>query len=175
MINSTQSSIVSSSPSHSSCIYAKGDSAASSHYFRAQDQDCLTHITPATSKHITLPDGSNLSATHKGFLPLPNLLSDQAREAHMLPNLQSAFLISIGKLCDDGCQVKFEKHSMNVYKKNSLILQGTRNFHDGLYDVPLLPHIPAPLPSSMQRILKCHNNPSLSVIIQKREPKTDLV
>ena len=175
MINSLHSSIVSSPPPLSPCIYSKGDSAASAHYFREQDKNCLTNVTDATSKNIILPDGSHLRATHKGFLPLSPSLSSQAREAHILPNLQSASLISIGKLCDDGCRVQFGKHSMNVFKNNDLILQGTRNIHDGLYDIPIRPNIPSPLPCNTQRVLKFHKNPSLSVIIQKRQPKADLV
>ena len=119
------------------CVYAKGDSAASDHYFREEDEGCLQNVTKVSGNAITIPDGSTIQATKKGYLPLSTELSEKTREAKILPALKSASLISIGKLCDNGCKVQFEKNNMNVIKNDKIIMSGTRNKTDGLYDIPI--------------------------------------
>ena len=102
-----------------------------------------------------------------GELPLSNNLSTTAKQAKILPKLQSASLISIGKLCDDNCRVAFDKNVLEVHKDNHLILRGTRNYSDGLWDIPITKskiqsgHYPLPQihPSLYQRR---DNNPPTS-------------
>ena len=132
-----KSSVVSSKHNDTNYVYAKGDSAASDHYFREEDTDCLENIIETIGKSITLPDGSQIQANRKGLLLTSTSLSTQTREAKILPNLKSASLISIGKLCDDGCKVNFDEHGMDVIKNNKVIMHGTRNKRDGLYDIPI--------------------------------------
>ena len=94
---------------HPNIVIAKGDSAASDHYFRLCDTNCLTNIQDMTSTPILLPDKSSISASHMGLLPNPNL-SKNGRKVKILPQLRSASLISVGKLCDDGCTVHFDEN-----------------------------------------------------------------
>ena len=42
----------------------------------------------------------------------------------------------IGQLCDEGCITLFNKKILNIFKDDSLVLNGTRNKQDGLWDVP---------------------------------------
>ena len=115
---------------------AKGDSGASDHYFRPCDAKCLTNIKSEQGAPILLPDKSSISSSHTGLLP--NLhLSKIGRTVKILPHLRSASLISVGKLCDDGCRVHFDETKMKVHKNEQLIMTGTRNEKDGLYDIPI--------------------------------------
>ena len=138
MLKNISFSVVSPSAQRQEYIYAKGDSAASDHYFRPEDSACLEDITTTASHQpITLPNKKQIYATDQGILPLSNNISKQGRTAKILPELKSASLISIGKLCDDDCQVYFDKRNLQVRKNNKLILQGKRNYKDGLYDIPI--------------------------------------
>ena len=90
-------------------IIAKGDSGASSHFIKESEKACLTNIKNFDGPTIQLPDASTLKATQTGQLPLSNLLSQQGKQAAIVPGLQSASLISIPQLCDDDCEVLLNK------------------------------------------------------------------
>ena len=118
----------------------KCDSAASDHYVRPKDAHCLTNITEIPSRPIILPDRSTISATHQGQLPLHPSITTHGRTAKILPLLKSSSLISIGKLCNDNCDVTFNKQSMFVNKNDNTIMVGKRNFSDDLWDTQLPVH-----------------------------------
>ena len=65
-------------------------------------------------------------------------------------------LISIGKLCDAGCEATFDKAEVKIIKDNKIILTGQRDLHSGPWTIPLTDapttSIPPP-PSSLQ----CHD------------------
>ena len=64
-------------------------------------------------------------------------LSETAKQASVLPKLESSSLISLGQLCDDDCKVELDKKNLNVFKKENLIMKGHRNKSDGLWDTPI--------------------------------------
>ena len=72
-----------------------------------------------------------------GHLPLHPSLSQQATIGHVLRDLQSASLIAMGPLCDDGCTVILTNKELAAIKKNKVVLRGRRNCKDGLWDIPL--------------------------------------
>ena len=117
-------------------IIAKADSGASKHYIRDRDKAVLTNIISTAGPKILLPDKSVLQATSKGMLPLPTL-SKESCVAHVIPGLKSSSLLSMGQLCDDNCEIQLRKHDMVVRKNNHIILHGTRNTNDGLWDIDL--------------------------------------
>ena len=55
----------------------------------------------------------------------------------ILPQLKSASLISIGQLCDDNCDVHLNKTKLVAIKNDKVILEGTGNYVDGLWDIPV--------------------------------------
>ena len=118
-------------------IIAKSDSGATSHFIREEDAMCLTDIVDANGPDISLPDNSTLTATKKGILPLPAVLSTQARTASIVPGLNNSSLLSVPQLCDDGCDVLFRREKMYAVKDKKVVLSGTRNYRDRLWDVPL--------------------------------------
>jgi hypothetical protein len=86
---------------------------------------------------VLLPDNTSIKATESGHLPLSNLLTQNAKKAHVLRDLHSASLISLGQLCDDNCNIILTKEHLTIFKNNQLIITGTRNQTDGLWDIPL--------------------------------------
>ena len=89
---------------------------------------------------VNLPDGSKMTATDIGILPLGDFLSKIAKQGNVLKGLANSSLLSIGQLCDDNCVAVFNKHNLRIYKQGQLLLTGLRNWTDGLWDV-IIPHI----------------------------------
>ena len=83
------------------------------------------------------PDNTGLSTKGTGQVPLSTALSRKAQTALILSNLKSSSLISMGQLCDDGCAVVLLKDKLVVIKEKKIILQGTRNHTDDLWDIPI--------------------------------------
>ena len=73
-----------------------------------------------TPLHISTPNGDIMQSTHTGLLDLPNL-STEARKTHVVPELHTDALISVGKCCDDDCSVIFDKASISIKKDNQLL------------------------------------------------------
>ena len=96
----------------------KGDSGATSHYVRDQDKACLTNPTPYSGPSVLLPDADSIPPSQQGTLTLHHDLSRQAQIGTVLPQLQSSSLLSLGQLCDDGCDVILNK------RKSSMVTLG---------------------------------------------------
>jgi len=137
ILNADLPSILHETANKNSIVIAKGDSATSDIYWRSEDKHCLMNIHQAPSCPIQLPNQIIVQGTHTGQLPLHPMLSQVASKAKILPDLKSVSLISIGKLCDDDCNVIFEQHKMEAIKNDKVILKGYRNFSDGLWDIPI--------------------------------------
>ena len=127
-------------------IIAKGDSAASKHYWKESHRSVLSHVRPYSGPSVTLPDADMIAPSNKGILSLSSQLSNEAQTATTLPQLQSSSLISLGQICDDACTIILDKNKLiavkdtNIkckYNKNEIILEGTRNVIDGLWDIPV--------------------------------------
>ena len=118
-------------------MIAKGDSAASSHYWREEDTDVLENIQPSNGPTVRLPDNTAITANRKAVLPLMDNLSEQAKKVNIIPKLNSSSLVSLGQLCDDDCNILLHKKVMYAIKNNKIVLTGYRNPNDGLWDIPV--------------------------------------
>ena len=119
------------------------DSGASSHFL------CLdapvTNKQPATNPITVMqPDGDAMVSTHTGDLDLPQL-PKAARRFHILPAIKHS-LISVVKLCEAGCEVKFIKWGVGIEirYRGRLVMEGSLNKRTGLWMVPLTQQKPAP-------------------------------
>ena len=133
-------------------VTAKCDSGASKHYFTVNDQRALTSIqTVSNGPRVGLPDGSIVQGSQAGYMKLHPALTSHAQKAHIFPCIKSSSLISIGQLCDDGCTVVLNNKEIGIYKNNTIILRGKRNFTDGLWDIT----IPTPdsLPTQFANVI----------------------
>ena len=118
-------------------IIAKGDSGATNHYWRPEDVNCLKNLHDVEGPTVVLPDNTAIKANQEGTLPIKNSLSSCAQKVTILPHLKSSSLISLGQLCDDNCQILLTKKNLFAMKNEKLILQGYRNYSDGLWDIPV--------------------------------------
>jgi hypothetical protein len=71
------------------------------------------------------PNGTIMYSTHTAELDIPHL-PPAACQVHIVPDLASHTLLSIGQLCDAGCDVTFNANAVTVTYQNHLILQVTR-------------------------------------------------
>ena len=119
-------------------IIAKGDSGATKHYLTSEDSTILLNKQVYHGKGVTIPNSTQLKPSHQGLLPLSNLLTSAAKTATVLPQLSNSSLISMGQLCDDGCEVKLTRKKLSVTKNNMVVMEGHRNYTDGLWDIPII-------------------------------------
>ena len=91
--------------------YAYADTGASDNYVTTKAPLINKKINPHHIK-IGLPNGQPLQSTHIGNIQL-NVPHD-ARQTHVIPGLKHN-LVSIGKLCDEGCGAWFEKDKVTIY------------------------------------------------------------
>ena len=80
----------------------------------------------STPLQVGLADASIIESTHEGYLPIDGL-PKEATAAHLFPALGQTSLLSIGQLCDHGCEAHFTATTVTVTYKDSIILQGQRN------------------------------------------------
>ena len=106
-------------------VIVKGDSAALDNYWREEDKHCLKNIRPAPSVPIMFPDGDLIAGNKKGDVPLHPDISSTARQTEILPHLKSSSLISLGRLCDDGCKIELTKEELIATKNNKVVLVET--------------------------------------------------
>ncbi len=90
------------------------------------DMECLTNIQPTSHGIIvTLPDGSRIRSTHTALLDMP-ALPPAACVAHLFPGLVGS-LLSIGVLCDHGCQALYDAACVTITRNGEVVLSGTRS------------------------------------------------
>ena len=119
-------------------VISKADSGASQHYFKNEDVPVISNCTKTqVGPTVSLPDGTSMQATKTGNLELSPLLSKKATAVHVFKGIQNSSLLSIGQLCDDDCVAVLKKKDINIYKDDKVIISGTRNFYDGLWDVEI--------------------------------------
>ena len=85
---------------------------------------------------VRLPNGEKLKNTHECYLPIPELPTESIT-ARIFPGLHTASLLSIGQLCDVGCEATFVKNNLKITYQNKIIVTGDRNFHTGMWEVTL--------------------------------------
>ena len=147
----------------------KADTGASSNYITKQDGHILEEVVEVKNGPIVkLPNNAQIQADKKGLLPLASILSEKSRTAHVFKGLTNASLISIGRLCDDGCVAVFDKRDLRVFKRYKLVLKGQRNFTDGLWDITFDP--------TLQQNDKEQSPPQqkLNMIVRKDQTKQKL-
>ena len=60
-------------------------------------------------------------------------------EAHIVPGLAHASLISTIKFCEAGCKVIFDTKECRVYYKGKLVLEGGKDNNTALWKLPINP------------------------------------
>ena len=103
-------------------VHAVADSGATSNYLRPNDTHCATSVEPDNNgPTVVLPNGATITSNSKAQLPLSPQLSSTAQQAHVLPGLMNTSLLSVGKFCDDDCDVLFRKKKLHVLKDKEAV------------------------------------------------------
>ena len=128
-------------------VVAKGDSAATGHFFMMSDAAVLKDIKQESGIKVTLPDDDVLESSHSAQLPINKSLPSTAKKTTILPKLASSSLVSLPQLCDHDCECLLTKDSLHVIKEGNFILDpknkgtqvlyGVRNQNDRLWDIPI--------------------------------------
>ena len=69
-------------------------------------------------KVAIIPDVNTTQSTYKGLIKL-NCISDDRRTAHLFPIIKSGANISLGKLCDDGCDMTINSRQLKINKREN--------------------------------------------------------
>jgi hypothetical protein len=85
---------------------------------------------------VTLPDGIIIQSTHTAILSLPGMPSS-ANKAHLFPRHFKHSLISVGHLCDHGCEIVFSAPIVTVRKGGTSLFVGWRDHASGLWRIDL--------------------------------------
>jgi len=84
------------------------------------------------------PSGTILHSTHKADLDLPGLPL-VAHYGHIVLQLATQPLLSIGQLCDAGCDVAFTTNHVTIKHNNTVILQGHHTAITKLWQLDIQP------------------------------------
>ena len=128
---------------HNHPIYIEtiADSGCTGHYLKHDKiNTTLPNTYPNAKLTVQVSNGQIMTSTHKTNLNIPSL-NQKANEAHIFDELSTENLLSIGTLCDDGCKVLLDKHTINVSKDSTIILKGKRDYSTGMWNIriPLIP------------------------------------
>jgi hypothetical protein len=111
---------------------------------------CIDKQPTSHGLRVGIPNGQVMTASHIAELDLRHLpiqLNRRARATSVLPHLQKS-LISLGQLCDNGCDyVLLDRHYASVIKDGNTTGIGSRDTTTGMWVVDLEPSCtPKPLP-----------------------------
>jgi hypothetical protein len=123
------------------------DSGTTGNYFPvATDFPLHHHSTTSNPVHVTVTNGQTMTSTHQAHLPFGDALPSEATRVDMFPAPMAAALISVGRLADAGCITTFTKDTVTVRLHDKVIIDGYRNWRNGLYHIklPNLPNLPPP-------------------------------
>ena len=150
-------------PLHIVNVYAY--SGATNTYFRSRD--VKNHKTKTTNPvNVQHAGGNYMISSHITTLDLP-MLSNKNIIGHVLPQLKSASLLSIGQLYDTDCTAYFNKKHVYMSKNKTIILQGSRDNTNVMWKIPIpIKTVPSTLPPLLQNniSLQHQNNATLSTI-----------
>jgi len=118
-------------------ITLKADTGATNHFISINDLGYL-HVKPPSKIYPTINAlvPTDHTMTSKGHVHHPiSHIPSSASLSHVMPNLASGSLLSIGKICDAKCTAIFDSKSVKIYQnkhvdiaaKNKPIISGTRN------------------------------------------------
>ena len=96
--------------------FAKADSGASTHFWRPKDKRALNNIHTEQGPPVKMPNATTLNDDQVGFVPLSKHLFKAATKTRILSGLESASLISLLQLADDGCTTTITAPESTVKK-----------------------------------------------------------
>ena len=116
---------------------AISDSGATGHFL--VEGAPVTNLQVADNPiSITITNGKSMTSSHTCNLEIP-WLPNHMTEAHTLPGLAHASLISTRKFCEARCKVIFDADECRVYYKGNLVISGGKDENTALWKLPINP------------------------------------
>ena len=138
-------------------ITVKLDLGATRHYFKDEHKSILTDLKLFRNGPVAqLPDNSYVKATYEGLLQLHSTLLVEAQKVLVYPGVTNKSLLSVSQSTQNNCEIFFNNSKTIITKNNDVILTGTKNPIDKLYDIKI---------PTLQKI---------NFIIRKDKTKTEL-
>jgi hypothetical protein len=104
---------------------------------------------------VRLPKGATMESSHTADLDIPEL-NAAASKAHVLPGMAHHYILSVGKLRDEGYIVTFRRDTVKICNsENSKLLSGPRDDTAGLWRINLKQtnnHIPDPIANNVYEL-----------------------
>jgi hypothetical protein len=105
---------------------------------------CLNKQPTQNGVEAKIPNGAHIKSSHTATLDWPNVPAE-AKNADIFPAMSGNLgLVSVGKLCDHGCEAVFTKNKVVVTRNNEVLMTGPRDTTTKLWMVPLQPDPVAP-------------------------------
>ena len=117
------------------------DSAATDHYTQPS-APLLNKQTLHNAKPIYLTNGDTIKANQSGVLPNLPMLDTTTKTAQICQHINNISLISLGKLCDGGCEAKLNSKMCTVYKDERPIIKAPRCKATGMYVMDVTKPLP---------------------------------
>jgi hypothetical protein len=116
------------------------DTGCSGHYL-ANDAPYLSKTPTPHGLPVALPDGTIIRASHSAQLQLHESLPTSAGTAHIFQSFPSGgSLISIGQLCDHGCNAMFTATDVIITNEfGAVVLTGRRSRLNRLWEANITP------------------------------------
>jgi len=118
-------------------FYAIANSGCTAHFFSSSSLVCNKCLALKPIQIHTL-SGTVLQSTHEANLALPGL-PFAACHGHIVPQLATQPLLSIGPLCNASCNVAFTVDCVTVKHNNAIILQGHHMPATKLWELDIQP------------------------------------
>ena len=134
LVCSSSSTIGAPTPSLQTTAIA--DTGSTGNFFTV-DTPVLNKCPAVHPIAIHNPNGTVMHSTHEAELDMPSLPL-AARKGHIVPDLASLPLVSIGTLCDAGCHVAFTATDVTVTYNDKVVLVGQRTPATRLWHLDLV-------------------------------------
>jgi hypothetical protein len=85
---------------------------------------------------VNMPNGTTIQSSHTCDLLLTDF-PPQSRKTHILPGLVHNSIISVGQLCDSGCDVTFTQEQVTVSRDGKCVMYGSCDPRSRLWRVDL--------------------------------------
>jgi hypothetical protein len=130
------------------------DSGCTGHFLLV-NAPCLNKVESRTPLMVRLPNGATMESSHNADLDIPEL-NAAASKAHVFPEMAHHSLLSVGKLCDEGCIVTLKQDTVIICNsESSKLLSGPRDVTTGLWRINLKQtnkHITGPIANSVYEL-----------------------
>jgi hypothetical protein len=130
------------------------DSGCTGHFLLV-NAPCLNKVKSRTPLTVRLPNGATMESSHTAELDIPEL-NAAASKSPVFPGMANHSLLSVGKLCNEGCIATFKQAAVTICDSdNSQILSGPRDLNTGLWRINLKQtnnHMPGPVANNVYEL-----------------------